>query len=59
MFLTAYEDAKQVKEFDGDGGHRHDESLLSCLAYIGGYKLTPVEGSHFQNEKAIIKAEKW
>lgn len=59
FFMSAAEDSKQVKEFEGDAGFRHDESVLSMIAYTAKYKMINHWESHFQNEKAIIKAEKW
>lgn len=57
-FLSAEEDSKQTKQFPGDGGHRHDESVLSALAINGHYNVTPAWESHFNTDDCIIKSEK-
>lgn len=59
FFLSASEDSQQKKEFEGDEGFRHDETCLSMIAFSGSYEITPWPDSHFQNDKAIVKADKW
>lgn len=59
FFLSAYEDAKQDNWYEGFTGFKHDESFLSFIAYTKGLKVVRQPDGHFQNEKAIVKAEKW
>jgi hypothetical protein len=59
FFLSASEDAQQEIEFEGYQGFRHDESVLSMIAYTTKYKTVNVWDSHFQSNNAIVKAEKW
>lgn len=59
FFLNAWEDAQQPKEDGGFISHRHDEAIYSMLAYTGKYKVVRVYDSHFQNNNAIVKSEKW
>lgn len=59
FFLTAAQDATQTIDFDGFSGFKHDETILSLIAQRDKYKLTPHPVSHFQNDKAIVKSEKW